>query len=232
MRPGGEVNLSHTAPPRPVLKAAACGKSEIGPGAAALMGVPDGALREHVTIAPPAPLVLGAYAFIADEAQLQAWAETAEAGARCVYARVDRLPRGCPIGELSRRLANEGSIVLLPQTRREAGLYDYVAKRTALSLLVEPSSPQSRRDENALAPETRLVLEHLSREADQGAPCSSNRRLANACGLRDQDQASYQVKKLRRLGFILVEQVPVEPGRVVTIVETGARTGLVGRGAA
>lgn len=200
---------------------------------AAAPPLPD-ALHAHVVIPPPEPLISDAHCFVADAARLQAWAETAEAGDRCVYARLERLPKDCPIRDLARRLADEGSIVLLPQVRRERGLYDYLAKRTALSLVPKAAAAGSTalRDEGALPPETRRVLDHLSREADLGAPCSSNRRLANACGLRDGDQASYQVKKLRRLGFIIVTEVPAGPGRVVTIVETGAQTGLVGREAA
>jgi hypothetical protein len=104
------------------------------------------------------------------------------------------------------------------------GAFEYIARRTHLSVIAAaPPAPR----EDALSPKLRLLLDHLSRRADQGAPCLSNRGIARACGLKDAEAARYQLRQLRSAGAILVAPVPVEPGRVVTIVETGARTGLI-----
>jgi hypothetical protein len=192
-----------------------------------LMTAPRAAgLALAITIKPPEVLVADAAVFVAAPDLLNAWLTYAERGDRAVYARTRRIDRGDATAELARALAGKG-LITLQQQRHGASLYDYIARRTHLSVIA--AAPPAPREES-LAPDLRLVLDHLSRLADQGAPCSSNRGIARACGLRDAEAARYRLRQLRGAGAIIVAPVPVEPGRVVTIVETGARTGLIGRG--
>jgi hypothetical protein len=190
---------------------------------------PGGDFGIHVTIEPPEVLVAGASIFVASPVQIVDWVRRAGSGERCIYARVARLDRGIEGAVLARKLAGEGVIALCPQSRHAAGspLFDYIARRTGLPVRGDAPPPP---DEETLTPEARRVLDHIARQADQGAPASTNRGIARACGLRDDQAARYQLRRLRDLGAIIVKPVPVEPGRQITIVETGARTGLIGRG--
>lgn len=188
------------------------------------------ALHEHLTIAPPEPLVGGATMFVATAAEIDAWLRRAGAGDCCVYARVARLDRGLDGATLARRAAAQ-ALVTLRQTRHAPAspLFDYIARRTALPIRAEAAAvPPS---DDALTADARRVLDHLARQADQEAPASTNRGIARACGLKDEDAARYQLRRLRALGKIIVKPVPADPGRQIIIVETGARTGLVGRDA-
>jgi hypothetical protein len=138
---------------------------------------------------------------------------------------VPRLDRDDQTAALARKSAEKG-LITLQQQRSPAsrGAYDYIAKRTHLSVIAAAPPPPR---EDSLSPELRLLLDHLSRRADQGAPCLSNRGIARACGLKDAEAARYRLRQLRSAGAIIVAPVPVEPGRVITIVETGARTGFI-----
>lgn len=193
-------------------------------GAPGHANAPTG-LSFSFSILPPVSLAADAHAFVASADAVQQWAVGAAAGERCVYARAVTLPHGADGPARARTLAARGVLTLnLARHAPGSELFDYLAKRTTVPF--EAPAPDA---EEALPWQERLLLEHLSRRADQGAPCDSNRALARAVGLRDGDQASYRLKRLRDRGLILLAAVPVEPGRVVTIVETGRRTGLIRR---
>lgn len=177
---------------------------------------------------PSAPALLGPEEgmFVASADALFKFALLAREGARCVYARASRLPRNAEVAEKARALESGGMVRLnVVRHARGSDLFDYLARRTDQPLCCE----ETARDDDALPPEERMLLDHLSRRADQGAPCDSNRALARAVGLRDGDQAAYRLRRLRDRGLIRVDAVPVEPGRVVTIISTHAKTGTIRR---
>lgn len=179
------------------------------------------------TIRPPLPLVETPGAFAVQAEQLVDWVIEAEEGERCIYARAATLGYHRALRERAQRFAGQGVVSLaLQRFAADSGLFDYIAKRTCAPLA--PDMPPPPRDD-VLTAEARRVLDLIVRLADQGAPCASNRGIASAAGLRDADAAGYQLRRLAELGFIIRKAVPVEPGRVVTIVETGAQTGLIGR---
>ncbi len=180
------------------------------------------------TIAPPQPLLATPGAFVASPEQLIDWAIEAEEGDRCVYARVTSLGHHGAIRAQAQRLAGQ-HVLQLTQQRHEAGngLFDYIAKRTCAPWGAAPA-PEPVSDD-ALTAEARRVLDLIVRRADAAAPLVSNRGIAKACGLRDADAAAYQLRVLSDRGFIIRTPVPVDPGRVITVVETGARTGMIGR---
>jgi DNA-binding MarR family transcriptional regulator len=186
-----------------------------------------GELSGRFTVAPPAPLLPAAGSFVASEQQLREWLIGAHEGDRCIYARVTRLLPGMAVADLARRQAAAGTVTLMsPRHAPGHPLFDYIARRTCLPLAEAQPSPPS---DDVLTPEARRVLDFLVRLADQRAPCASNRGIACATGLRDADAAAYQLRVLADRGFIIRKPVPVDPGRIVTIVETGAQTALVGR---
>jgi hypothetical protein len=167
-------------------------------------------------------------AFVASDAEFKAWLQRAEAGDRCVYARAAHLPNGCAVGEAARGFAAAGAVTLT-RGRFAPGspLFEFFAKRTSFPLAAEAPAPS----DDALHPDERRLLEVLVEHADRGEPCPSNRVLARLALLAGVEQASYRIRCLRDKGAILVRPVPLDPGRVVTIVATGARTGF-GREAA
>lgn len=171
--------------------------------------------------------------FAAEAEALQRWTLLAGPGDRCIYARRPSV-RGLPVAARARALADAGMIEITQQ-RHESGssLFDFTARRTAQALCCNEWRPEATdapvQLDDALPPECRILLDQLTRLADREAPCDSNRRLANVCGFKNGDQASYRLRQLRDLNIILIAQVPAAPGRIVTIIETGARTGLIGR---
>ncbi|MFN3943914.1 MAG: hypothetical protein ACK4K7_03145 [Allosphingosinicella sp.] len=188
-------------------------------------------IRGSFTVVPPAPLGPQTGAFAATEEQLIDWAIEAEEGARCVYARVPSLRFHAGLRDRAAALAAAGALTL-NNVRHAPGsdLFDFIARRSCLSLARPEPKPAPARTAgpvDPLTPEARRVLDHLARLADVGAPCSSNRMIARAAMLKDADAAAYQLRRLGALGFIVRTAVPVEPGRVITIVETGAKTGLL-----
>lgn len=186
------------------------------------------AVAGAVTVSPPTPLIETPGAFVVSPEQLIDWVIEVEEGERCVYARAATLNYHRALRERAQRLAAQGSVTLaLQRFAADSGLFDYIARRTCLPVAAD--APPPPRSDDALSSEARRVIELLVRYADQGAPCPSNRAIARACGLKDADASAYQVRRLAELGFILRKATPVEPGRQITIVETGARTGLIGR---
>lgn len=185
-------------------------------------------LSAHVTIAPAQLLGPEAGAFVAAPDRLAAWAQAAAEGERCIYARAVTLRRHAETAELARGLGAAGIVTLWALRHAPSGpLFDYHAKRTLLP--VEAAAPPPA-DEDALAPNERLLLDMMARQADRGAPASSNREYARAIGLKTGDQVKTLINRLRHVrGLIVVAAAPVPPGRTITIVETGAKTGLVGR---
>ena len=162
------------------------------------------------TVLPPEPLGPEQGHFIASEDDLSGWAERAGEGDWCIYARAAYLPKASFSAALARRTAvafNDRAVYGDRPTPRPR------------------ASADVRRE--ALSSEARRVLDLLARRADDGAHCPSNREIARACALRDADAAAYQIRVLVQAGLIVRHMVPLSPGRIVTIVETGRKTGVM-----
>ena len=189
------------------------------------------------TVLPPEPLGPEQGHFIASEDDLSGWAERAGEGDWCIYARAAYLPKASFSAALARRMAARW-MVTLPSRRcpSRPDLWEYLARRTAVAfndraVYGDRPTPRPRASADvrreALSSEARRVLDLLARRADDGAHCPSNREIARACALRDADAAAYQIRVLVQAGLIVRHMVPLSPGRIVTIVETGRKTGVM-----
>ncbi|WP_125958701.1 hypothetical protein [Sphingomonas koreensis] len=162
--------------------------------------------------------------FVAMPHAVSTWVLHSAPGRVCVYARVDRLPRG-GVGERVRHLHAAGLVKMLPQRRCEGGLYDYRVQRTSLPFQQARPVP----DEKGLSPNARLLMELLVAIADQGAQCPTDRDLAACLGLKHAHQVGHLMSVLRDRHLVRVdwhEAIVNMPVRVVTITDTGASTRL------
>lgn len=166
--------------------------------------------------------------FVASAEALTRWAMRAAPGMRCIYARAACLPRGAAGAVQARALHAAGVLAQLHLRGHGAAaggrdrLFDYVACRSDLAM-VRAVAPMRA---DALPWDQRLVLDALAMAADAGAPCPSNAALAAALGLSGRALVSAIVTRLRDGGLIRIAAVPAAPWRRVTIMETGAATGL------
>lgn len=196
-----------------------------------VLPVPDrNAIAARYAVAPT-PLVDTTGRFFARPEWLTDWAIEAEEGLRCIYARGTGFVYQVGLREHAQKLARLGVIEICAK-RHELGdgMFDYIARRTAGEWRTEePTPPPPERQPAELTPAAMRVLDLVVRRADEGAPLDSNRGIANATGLKDADAAAYQLRVLRERGLILLAPVPVDPGRIATIVESGAQTGMIGR---
>lgn len=192
------------------------------------------ALSQSTTLSEPA-ILGGAGMFAASAEAMMQWALVARERERCVFLRAStvRSPVAAAAVKAAEGLVASGLAMMAGARRHEAGsdLFDHLLRRTAQPVCCDLRAPEAARpvDEDRLKPNERLLLELLSRTADAGAPCPDNRTLARNIGLRTAGQVKSVIVSLRKRGAILLAGVPERPGRVVTIVETGARTGLFGR---
>lgn len=159
-------------------------------------------------------------ATIADEAALTAWIDAARPGESSIYATGPALPQQHPVIRLVNVLADRG--VLRPHVvRRTDGRgFDFlVVKRGDEGVAVDmPSRRQDR------AARTDRVLKALTQRAEAAGVMQSNQELARQCGLKNADEASYQLRKLIQRGDIRVEDFGPNERRCVTIIAIGKTT--------
>jgi len=190
--------------------------------------------------------LIGAGGGIASAEQILGWAMNAVPGDICIYGRATMLPPGHAGARQVRALASEGLVSMLAQVRQPDGRFAYRALRLrgvapahgAAGHTLTPAagrspgspSPTEGRggSDDEAASEMRLVMVVLRGAARAGRPCPSNAEIARRCGLKDADRARYRIRQLRDAALIRVETVAAEPRRVVTIVNSGKRTGVSG----
>ena len=181
--------------------------------------------------------VLGPLTLYADVAVMEAWLENAAPGDELKYATGPALGRDAPAGKLARVWADEGEVSLFQRRPGPGKPLEYVARRKEPE--VAPvrggarlcGSVHRRVARPALgAPadfgETQAgrVFGLLVQLAAQGLACPNNRRIAEMVDLSSGEQARYAMTRLVRAGMIRVEAASTFDPRIVTIVETGART--------
>jgi hypothetical protein len=171
-------------------------------------------------------------AWTAEVAEIEAWMERAQIGDRFVYARAPMLPQG-PTKAAVQALHDDGEVLLFQ--RRVGGAPEYVMQRRSSA-----ARPQVRLQRPAVDPPSEPVpLATLGREAEAlyqlldrlargRVVCPSNHRLAALAGLRDRNQAAYQLIRLKDAGLIKISALyGAHPGRdlrVITMIGKGRAT--------
>lgn len=159
-------------------------------------------------------------ATFADQAALSKWVDAAAAGHSAVYATGPALPQKHPVIQMVSVLADRG--VVRPHVVRRAdgrGFDFLIVKRGAGA--VSDDMPSRRDDREA---RTDRVLEALTQRAETGSVMQSNLELARECGLKNADEASYQLRKLIQRGVIRIEDFGPNERRCVTIIAIGKTT--------
>lgn len=165
---------------------------------------------------------------IADVGRIDAWMATARPGDQFTYATRAFLPASSPGARRMRDLDARG-LVRLTQARCAPGvsMFYYRATRTsAPTALEKPARVQlSAVVIDAEAALVDALLPVLERTARFGRPCPTDKQLAAKSGLAPAEiEAAMQALVLANL--IRVHQAPRPTLRRVTIVATGAQTGL------
>ena len=203
-------------------------------------------MAEAATASVAAPrFVLGPLTLYADVAVMAAWLESAAPGDELKYAIGPALGRDAPAGLLARQWADEGEVTLFQRRPGPGKPLEYVARRKEPPVQARESrlfGDARRRQARPVqgAPtdfaETQAgqVFALLVRLAAQNLPCPNNRDIAAQLELNTAEQARYAMTKLVRAGMIRVEAPSTFDPRIVTIVETGARTAApaIGKGRA
>lgn len=181
--------------------------------------------------------VLGPLTLYAEVSVMEAWLEDAAPGAELVYATGPALGRDAPAGQLARRWSDEGEAVLFQRRPGPGKPLQYIARRKEPE--VAPSKGGGRMFGTATRRTARPALAApvdfaetqagrvfglLVQLAMQGLACPNNRRIAELLELNTAEQARYAITRLVRAGMIRVEAENTFAPRIVTIVETGART--------
>lgn len=190
------------------------------------------------TAASAPRFVLSPLTLYAEVAVMEAWLENAAPGAELVYATGPALGREAPAGLLARSWADEGEAVLFQRRPGPGKPLQYVARRReppvegrskgGSRLFESASRRQSRPALGAPADfaETQAgrVFALLVDLASRGLPCPTNRAIAAELDLNTAEQARYAITRLVRAGMIRVDAASTFDPRVVTILNTGART--------
>lgn len=158
---------------------------------------------------------IGPLAYALSISDFAAWVERAPVGARIVYAHGSVPPRGEPAWALAGALETAGRVTLT--AARDGGVTEWIATKLAAG----PGAAAAAPIEDAAA---ERVLARLRRAANLEQVCPTNAELAEACGLKDADAASYRIRKLIRERRIRVEDQGPRARRIVTIVATGRST--------
>jgi len=154
---------------------------------------------------------------------LDGWLDGAAPGERFEYAYA-RILGQHPVCERVRALVAEGEVVPI-QERNAAGCH-YLVERTA-GIAPAPGRARQRRVYE-LSPEDGRLLAAVLRAVRAGRDCPSNTGFAQAAGLRHRDDAKNGLERLRRGGFVLIEQRGGRGGaseRRIIHVGTGKATG-------
>ncbi|MEH3046485.1 hypothetical protein [Sphingomonas adhaesiva] len=171
---------------------------------------------------------------VADVGEVERWLAAAKQGDRLHYATRSYLPTGAPGPRRLRALSDQG-LVLLFQKRSDLllGEFCYFAQRTGVAspveapIVVGAQRPQlSAREADAGDYQAGdLLYPILKRAAEFGRPCPTDKQLSIRAGI-----SVFSVEDgllaLRSAKLIAIHSAPAPTLRRVTILETGAQTGL------
>lgn len=187
--------------------------------------------------APPAAsgasrFVLGPLTLYAEVAVMEAWLETAAPGEELVYATGPALGRDAPAAVLARQWASEGEVATHQRRTRAGGPLEHFMRRRMPSVgkprLFGTARRAARPAQTAPADfaETQAgrVFALLVDLAARGQVCPNNRAIAAELDLNTAEQARYAITRLVRAGMIRVDAASTFDPRIITIVNTGART--------
>lgn len=176
--------------------------------------------------------VLGPLTLYADVAVMAAWLDSAAPGDELVYATGPALGKDAPAAVLARQWREEGEVAT--HNRRVAGgkLEHFMRRRIPpVSNARLFGDARRRLARPALGAPTDFaetqagqVFALLVKLAAQDLPCPNNRDIAAALELNSAEQARYAITKLVRAGMIRVDAASTFDPRIITIVDTGART--------
>lgn len=150
---------------------------------------------------------------------LEAWIDAARAGDSTVYATGPALPHGHPSVKRVQVLADRGVLRPHLMRRRDGKGFDFLATR-----LPDPPPVAGVAVARDAGGKGARVLAALTARAEARDVMHSNAELARACGLKNADEASYQIRKLIAAQVIRVEDFGPLERRAVTIIATGATT--------
>ncbi|MDH7640542.1 hypothetical protein [Sphingomonas oryzagri] len=158
-------------------------------------------------------------------AEVDQWVDAAAVGESAVYAWGKEFPRSAPGVVRAKIKHSEGLITFTSRT--SDGRREYVMQRLASRqrAAVKAMSAAAAHDAEPVSPEAVIYL-RLRRAAAAKRPCPSNATLAAAAGLADARAASYVISKLRAAKRIGIEFVGPKHRRRITILSSGARTGM------
>lgn len=194
-------------------------------------------MRNAAVITAAPRFVLGPLTLYADVAVMEAWLESAAPGDELKYATGPALGRDAAAGKLARSWADEGEVTLFQRRPGPGKPLEYVARRKEPQVRARQSGGRlfgsaSRRTARpdlaapAAFAETQAgrVFGLLVQLAAQGLPCPNNRKIAETLEIDSAEQVRYAITKLVRAGMVRVEAASTFDPRVVTIIDTGART--------
>lgn len=193
-------------------------------------------MADAATASAAAPrFVLGPLTLYADVAVMEAWLESAAPGDELKYATGPALGRDAPAGLLARQWADEGEVTLFQRRPGPGKPLEYVARRKdppvqakAARLFGDARGQQARPALGApmdfAETQAGQVFALLVKLAAQDLPCPNNRDIAAALELNSAEQVRYAITKLVRAGMIRVDAARTFDPRIITIVDTGART--------
>ncbi|WP_288016479.1 hypothetical protein [Microcystis phage Mae-JY04] len=193
--------------------------------------------------APPAAsgaprFMLGPLTLYAEVALMEAWLETAAPGEELVYATGPALGRDAPAAVLARQWASEGEVATHQRRTRAGGPLEHFMRRRMPSVghdglrggprLFGTARRAARPAQTAPADfaETQAgrVFALLVDLAARGQVCPNNRAIAAELDLNTAEQARYAITRLVRAGMIRVDAASTFDPRIITILNTGART--------
>lgn len=171
---------------------------------------------------------------VASVAQVETWLLAAKAGDTLHYATRPFLPPGAPGAKRLRDLSDQG-LVELKQKRSDliVGEFCYFARRTARPIddALQVAARTARAVLAVAASDVGdfaagdLILPILARAAQFGRPCPTDKQLAQRARIQpERVQPGFDALRAARL--IVVHAAPAPTLRRVTILETGAQTGL------
>lgn len=168
---------------------------------------------------------IGPLGYAIEEKALRDWMDSAKPGARLVYANGYALPQNAPSVVLARRWSAQ--LLVDTTARRVDGKWEYIVIRRTdpVGQAARDAQASAIAAANGGAEATSRVYRRLRSLAGQNLPCDTNAELARECELPNADAASYQLRKLVASGSIAVDDDGPGMRRIVTILDSGKRTG-------
>jgi hypothetical protein len=158
-------------------------------------------------------------------AEVDDWVQSAEPGESKVYAWGERLPRIAP-GVVAAKAAHARGLITFTERRVSQGRREFIMQRLSRRARAEVSVGSAGGEVPKSSDADRVILDALRHAAAHALPCPSNDDLARRANLPDGYAASYAIGKLKKARKIRVDFVGPHKRRQITIISTGAQTGV------